>query len=76
MIANTIFCTRCEGVPPHCEQEHLQSRKIRYQDITNIIPENTNNQGSSQCGNKWKCAISGATKPIIANNIGTPQQKI
>lgn len=52
ITAKTIFCTRCEDGPPQCEHEHLHSRNTKYQDTINIAPENTNNQGSNQCGNK------------------------
>lgn len=71
-----IFCVRCDLSPPQCTHEQRQSRRTKYQDRTNIAPEKANNHGSSQCGNMWKCAASGAISPINASNIGNPQQKI
>ena len=47
-----------------------------YQDSPNIAPENINNHGSIQWGKIWKCAASGAINPMIANNIGIPQQNM
>ena len=69
-------CAPCEDLPPHCSQPHEHSRSTKYQDNINITAENTNNHGSNQCGNIWKCATSGAIRPITANNIGIPQQNI
>ena len=76
IIPTTIFCVRCDLLPPQCAHAQRQSRQTRYHDNISIPPENTNNHGSSQCGKTWKCAASGATNPTTANNIGRPQQNI
>lgn len=52
IIPKIIFCVLCVFFSPQCSHVHLQSREIRYHDIPSIIPENINNHGSIQCGNK------------------------